>query len=148
VNGEMVAIKRIFNIQGGIPQTSVREISYLKEMKDPRIVQLIDIIYTSNGLHLVFELLQSDLRKFISSLPKGRDGILDAMSVDPYLVRKLMYQLVQGVKYIHTQCILHRDLKPQNILINSEGDLKIADFGLARSFRIPWEFYTREVGRN
>lgn len=56
------------------------------------------------------------------------------------------YQLIKGTYYLHAHRILHRDLKPQNLLINKEGNLKLADFGLARAFGIPLRTYTHEVG--
>ena len=60
-------------------------------------------------------------------------------------LRKQTYQLIKGVYYLHAHRILHRDLKPQNLLINKEGNLKLADFGLARAFGIPLRTYTHEV---
>lgn len=59
--------------------------------------------------------------------------------------QKQTYQLIKGVYYLHSHRILHRDLKPQNLLINKEGNLKLADFGLARAFGIPLRTYTHEV---
>lgn len=59
--------------------------------------------------------------------------------------RSQTYQLIKGVYYLHAHRILHRDLKPQNLLINKEGNLKLADFGLARAFGIPLRTYTHEV---
>lgn len=56
-----------------------------------------------------------------------------------------MKQLVDGMAYLHTRTILHRDLKPQNLLIDKEGHIKLADFGLSRSFSLPTRTYTHEV---
>ena len=63
------------------------------------------------------------------------------------MVKKFMSQLIEGVRYCHSHRVLHRDLKPQNLLINREGNLKLADFGLARAFGVPLRTYTHEVGR-
>lgn len=63
----------------------------------------------------------------------------------PAVVKSFLYQLLTGVAYCHHHRVLHRDLKPQNLLINREGELKLADFGLARAFGIPVRSYTHEV---
>lgn len=59
--------------------------------------------------------------------------------------QSFLYQLLTGIAYCHHHRVLHRDLKPQNLLINREGELKLADFGLARAFGIPVRSYTHEV---
>lgn len=66
-------------------------------------------------------------------------------ALPPSLVKKLSWQLIQGLCFLHSHRILHRDLKPQNLLIDSQGKLKIADFGLARIFDLPLRTYTHEV---
>jgi cyclin-dependent kinase len=60
-------------------------------------------------------------------------------------VKKFTYQLLSGIRYCHAHRVLHRDLKPQNLLIDKEGNLKIGDFGLARAFGVPLRTYTHEV---
>jgi serine/threonine protein kinase len=68
------------------------------------------------------------------------------MGLGAAMVKKFMSQLVEGVRYCHSHRVLHRDLKPQNLLIDRDGNLKLADFGLARAFGVPLRTYTHEVG--
>ncbi|KAK3673954.1 Cyclin-dependent kinase catalytic subunit [Recurvomyces mirabilis] len=142
----------------GVPSTAIREISLLKEMSDPNIVKLFNIVHADgHKLYLVFEYLDLDLKKYMEALPvsqggRGKplpegvmDGRLGHMGLGPEMVKKFTYQLVQGTRYCHAHRILHRDLKPQNLLIDKEGNLKLADFGLARAFGVPLRTYTHEV---
>ncbi|KAK5136787.1 Cell division control protein 2 [Meristemomyces frigidus] len=142
----------------GVPSTAIREISLLKEMNDPNIVQLLNIVHADgHKLYLVFEYLDLDLKKYMEALPvsqggRGKplsegvmDGRLGHMGLGANMVKKFTAQLLEGTRYCHAHRILHRDLKPQNLLINKEGNLKLADFGLARAFGVPLRTYTHEV---
>jgi len=135
-----VALKkiRLESEEEGVPSTAIREISLLKELQHPNIVCLEDVLMQENKLYLVFEFLSMDLKKYMDTIP--RDEMMDRMLTKSYL-----YQLFEGILYCHQRRILHRDLKPQNLLIDSKGVIKLADFGLARAFGIPVRVYTHEV---
>jgi len=144
--GDIVALKkiRLECDDEGCPSTAVREISLLKELKmHPFIVQLLDVIHqgASGGekttkLYLVFEYLLMDLKKYIDTT----QGL-----IDPALVKSYCYQICSGIEFCHSRRIIHRDMKPQNLLIDKNGLIKLADFGLGRAFGIPIRAYTHEV---
>ena len=135
---EIVALKRIrLEIEDeGIPSTALREISLLRELTHPNIVQLKDCVQEDGKLYLVFEFLDKDLSKFI----KAQEGMLS-----PELVKSYMYQCCSGLSYCHSRGVMHRDLKPQNLLVTNAGRLKLADFGLARAYCPPIRPLTHEV---
>ncbi|KAH7102850.1 Pkinase-domain-containing protein [Auriculariales sp. MPI-PUGE-AT-0066] len=138
---EVVALKKI-RLEAedeGVPSTAIREISLLKELKNDNIVKLLDIVHQDQKLYLVFEHLDMDLKRFMDMRNTKRDPI----SLE--LCKKFSYQLNLGIVYCHAHRILHRDLKPQNLLISTTQNLKLADFGLARAFGIPLRTYTHEV---
>lgn len=122
----------------GTPSTAIREISLMKELKHENIVALHDVIHTENKLMLVFEFMDGDLKKYMDT--QGDRGALK-----PMVIKSFMYQLLKGIDFCHQNRVLHRDLKPQNLLINSKGSLKLGDFGLARAFGIPVNTFSNEV---
>lgn len=147
MSGQIVALKkiRLETEDEGVPSTAIREISLLKELDHPNIVNLLDIIHSDTKLYLIFEFLDLDLKKYMdSTAPKG---------LSKELVKSYTHQLLEGLYFCHSHRILHRDLKPQNcnylklmlVLIDQQGRLKLADFGLARAFGIPLRTYTHEV---
>lgn len=136
--GELVALKRIRldTDSEGVPSTALREISLLKELKHPNVVQLKEVVHVEKILYLVFEYLNQDLKKFMETV----EG-----EISMPLIKSYLQQLLEGIEFCHTNRILHRDLKPQNLLIDLYGHIKLADFGLARSFGLPTRSFTHEV---
>ena len=120
VTGEIIALKKI-RLEAedeGIPSTAIREISLLKELQHPNIVRLYDVVHTERKLTLVFEFLDQDLKKYLDVCDSGL-GIP--------ILKSFLYQLLTGVAYCHHHRVLHRDLKPPNLLINREGQLKVPE---------------------
>ena len=137
----LVAVKKIILDQykiEGIPPTTLREISLLRELEHPNIVILKDVVQEQGDIHLIFEFAENDLKKHLDSYQ--RDGGLPRE-----LIKSYMNQLLNGISFCHTHRVVHRDLKPQNLLLGRRGDLKIADFGLARTFSVPLQSYTHDV---
>lgn len=140
VTNELVAMKRIRldAVEGeGIPATTLREIGALRELACENVVRLDDVVRSDNRLYLVFEYMEQDLKMYLDSI--GPEGM------SPRLVRSFAYQMLNGLAYCHAHRVMHRDLKPQNILIDTAGNLKLGDFGLARAFNVPIRKYTHEV---
>ncbi|GCC35365.1 hypothetical protein chiPu_0013848 [Chiloscyllium punctatum] len=137
---QIVAMKkiRLESEEEGVPSTAIREISLLKELQHPNIVCLQDVLMQDARLYLIFEFLSMDLKKYLDSLPNRQ-------MMDQMLVKSYLYQITQGIAFCHSRRVLHRDLKPQNLLIDSKGVIKLADFGLARAFGVPVRVYTHEV---
>ncbi|XP_078038239.1 cyclin-dependent kinase 2 [Augochlora pura] len=138
LTGKLVALKkiRLETESEGVPSTAIREISLLRKLTHPNIVRLFDVVDGDKHLYLVFEFLQQDLKKLLDSVKGG---------LDQALVKSYLFQLLNGISFCHLHCILHRDLKPQNLLIDREGYIKLADFGLARTFGVPVRTYTHEI---
>nr|XP_033798086.1 cyclin-dependent kinase 1 isoform X2 [Geotrypetes seraphini]XP_033798087.1 cyclin-dependent kinase 1 isoform X2 [Geotrypetes seraphini]XP_033798088.1 cyclin-dependent kinase 1 isoform X2 [Geotrypetes seraphini]XP_033798090.1 cyclin-dependent kinase 1 isoform X2 [Geotrypetes seraphini]XP_033798091.1 cyclin-dependent kinase 1 isoform X2 [Geotrypetes seraphini] len=138
--GQVVAMKkiRLENEEEGVPSTAIREISLLKELRHPNVVCLQDVLMQDSRLYLIFEYLPMDLKKYLDSLPSDQ-------FMDQILVKSYLYQILQAILFCHSRRVLHRDLKPQNLLIDSKGVIKLADFGLGRAFGIPVRVYTHEV---
>lgn len=123
--GEIVAVKKIFDAfrNETDAQRTFREIQYLQKfVAHPNIVSLLNVVKADNDkdIYLVFDHMDTDLynaRRIIK----------------PPHVPYIMYQIISAINYLHSGGVIHRDLKPQNVLVNDECLCKLADFGLARS---------------
>ncbi|KUI60547.1 Serine/threonine-protein kinase ppk23 [Cytospora mali] len=129
--GKVVALKRLkieANDRNGLPVTGIREIQILKDCHHKNIVKLQEVVVGEDtsrieNIFLVLDFLEHDLKSILEDMPQ------------PFLaseVKTLLLQLAGGVAYLHDHYILHRDLKTSNLLLNNRGQLKIADFGMAR----------------
>ena len=138
-NNMKVAIKKLkpISVEEGIPISTLREISLLKELSHINIIKLMDLIHISGNIVLVFEYVDTDLKRVL----KQNNG----KGFEPKRYKSLLYQLLKGMQHIHKMKILHRDLKSENLLITKDWVLKIADFGLARGFGLPISNYTNDV---
>jgi len=139
---DIVALKRVklnCSVNGfdeGIPSSSLREIAALKNLKHPNILELYEVVHTGTSIYLVFEFLDQDLKRALEETKSG---------LEEKLAKGYLLQLFKGIAYCHSRRILHRDLKLQNLLVNKEGVIKLADFGLARTIALPLRVYTKEV---
>lgn len=130
-SGTVVAVKKIFDAfrNRTDAQRTFREIVFLKEFgSHPNIIQLLNVHRASNDkdLYLVFEFMETDLHHVIK---KG--NILKGIHR-----QYIMYQLFKATQFLHSGNVIHRDQKPSNILLDSQCNCKLADFGLARSLSI------------
>uniref|UniRef100_A0A4W4GYH9 Mitogen-activated protein kinase n=2 Tax=Electrophorus electricus TaxID=8005 RepID=A0A4W4GYH9_ELEEL len=129
-NGQQVAIKKIpnaFEVVTNAKRT-LRELKILKHFKHDNIIAIKDILQPAvphsafKSVYVVLDLMESDLHQIIHS----------RQPLTPEHTRYFLYQLLRGLKYIHSANVIHRDLKPSNLLVNENCELKIGDFGMAR----------------
>ncbi|KAM3704131.1 hypothetical protein ACJW31_04G152500 [Castanea mollissima] len=139
---EIVALKKVkMGVEkgDGFPLSSLREINILMSFNHPYVVGVKEVVMDEDDFDSVFmvmEYMESDVK-----------GVLEAMKVKKQLyciseVKCLMRQLLEGVKYLHDNWVIHRDLKTSNLLLSNEGELKICDFGLSRQYGSPLKPYT------
>ncbi|KAA8650496.1 uncharacterized protein ATNIH1004_003183 [Aspergillus tanneri] len=131
-NGEIVALKKLKmeNSPDGFPVTGLREIQTLMEARHTNVVYLREIVVGNklDDVFLVMDFLEHDLKTLLDDM---REPFL------PSEIKTLMLQVLSGLNFLHSQWIMHRDLKTSNLLMNNRGELKIADFGMARYYGDP-----------
>jgi len=127
---DTVALKKIFDAfqNSTDAQRTFREIMFLQEVNNhDNIIRLLNVLKAENDrdIYLIFEYMETDLHAVI------RANILEDIHK-----QYIMYQLFKALKFMHSAELLHRDIKPSNLLLNSECQVKVADFGLARSMAL------------
>lgn len=125
--GDKVALKKI-RMEGerdGFPITAIREVKLLQSLNHANVVRLQEVMVERNDCYMVFEYLSHDLT-----------GLLNhpSFKLEEHHKKDLAKQLFTGLDYLHRRGVLHRDIKAANILVSNTGQLKLADFGLARFF--------------
>lgn len=123
---QVVAIKKIFDAfqNATDAQRTFREVMFLQSLKHDNIIKLLNVHRADNDkdLYLAFEFMETDLH-----------AVIRARILEDVHKQYIIYQLLKTLKYLHSAEILHRDMKPSNLLLNSDCLMKVADFGLARS---------------
>ncbi|XP_065845223.1 cyclin-dependent kinase-like 1 [Oscarella lobularis] len=123
--GQTIAIKKFVESEDDpiIKKIAMREIRILKNLKHPNLVNLLEVFRRKQKLHLVFEYYDHTVLNEIEAHPTG---------LVPVMVKKIIWQVLQALQYCHSHNCIHRDVKPENILVTTVGIVKLCDFGFAR----------------
>lgn len=140
VTGEIVALKRCrLDVlkDFGIPETTLREIALLRDLRHQNIMRLYGLSCNTERLYMICEFLDLDLKKYLRKNSQG---------LPIRKVKEVTYEILKGLAFCHGHRVIHRDLKPHNVLISPDAtQVKIADFGLARASFVPGKTLTHEV---
>ena len=117
----------------GISQSAIREMSLCSELSHVNLIRLAEIILEDKCIFMVFEYCEHDLLQIIQYHSQSATRT----PIPASAVKSMLWQLLNGVHYLHTNWVLHRDLKPANIMVTSNGEVRIGDLGLARLFYKP-----------
>ncbi|CAG9788902.1 unnamed protein product [Diatraea saccharalis] len=137
-NGQLVAIKKFLETEddAAVRKMALREIRMLKKLRHDHLVNMIEVFRRKRRFYLVFEYLDHTLLDELESSPGG-------LGEDK--AKKHLYQLLKGIDYCHHNSIIHRDVKPENVLVSNAGVVKLCDLGFARALAAPGEPYTEYV---
>ncbi len=126
--GKYVAIKKFKETEDElVKKTMKRELKMLQQLKHENIVEFQESFIHKNNLFLVFEFLEKNLLEVLEESPNG---------LSPKLIRSFIFQMCKAVSYLHKNNMIHRDVKPENLLIDEKMNLKLCDFGFARKIKL------------
>ncbi|XP_045522028.1 cyclin-dependent kinase-like 1 [Pieris brassicae] len=137
-NGNLVAIKKFLETEddAAVRKMALREIRMLKKLRHDHLVNMIEVFRRKRRFYLVFEYLDHTL---LDELEATSGGLGEETA------KKHLFQLLKGVEYCHQNSIIHRDVKPENVLVSNNGIVKLCDLGFARALAAPGEPYTEYV---
>ncbi|NXA74107.1 CDKL2 protein, partial [Thryothorus ludovicianus] len=137
-NGQIVAVKKFLESDddAAVRKIALREIKLLKQLRHENLVSLLDVCKRKKRWYLVFEFVDHTVLDDLDASPSG---------LDYDRVRKYLFQIIRGVDFCHSHNIIHRDVKPENILVSQSGVVKLCDFGFARPLATSGEVYTDYV---
>ncbi|XP_027856949.1 cyclin-dependent kinase-like 1 isoform X2 [Xiphophorus couchianus] len=157
--GQIVAIKKFVESEDDpvIKKIALREIRMLKQLKHANLVNLMEVFRRKRKLHLVFEYCDHTVLDELDRHPTGwvcvsphcadcrKQKLMSSLCVPEHLARSITWQTLQAVDFCHKQKCIHRDVKPENILITKHQVIKLCDFGFARILTGPCDYYTDYV---
>ncbi|KAG5495646.1 hypothetical protein GH5_03311 [Leishmania sp. Ghana 2012 LV757] len=125
ITGKLVAIKRFKQTEQDehVRKTSTREVRMLQLLRHPNVIRLEDVFRREGKLYLVFEFVSNTILQLLENTARG---------LSRRELRRYTYQLLRGIEFCHRNNVIHRDVKPENVLIDESGLLKLCDFGFAR----------------
>ena len=126
--GKYVAIKKFKETEDKLVQkTMKRELAMLQMLRHENIVEFHESFVNKGNFFLVFEYVEKNLLEVLEESPNG---------LSPKLIRSFVYQMCKAVSYLHKNNMIHRDVKPENLLIDENLNLKLCDFGFARKIKL------------
>ncbi|EDO35402.1 predicted protein [Nematostella vectensis] len=125
-SNQIVAIKKFIESEDDkmVKKIAMREVRMLRQLRHENLVNLIEVFRRKKRLFLVFEFVDHTVLDDLERYPNG---------LDENTVRKVMWQVLRAIEFIHRHNIIHRDVKPENILVSRSGIVKLCDFGFART---------------
>uniref|UniRef100_A0A1B6F466 cyclin-dependent kinase n=1 Tax=Cuerna arida TaxID=1464854 RepID=A0A1B6F466_9HEMI len=136
--GQVVAIKKFIETEDdhNVRKMALREIRMLKKLHHDNLVNMIEVFRRKRRFYLVFEYMDHTVLDELEENPKG---------LGEKVTRQHMFQVIRGIDFCHKNNIVHRDVKPENILVSNQGVIKLCDFGFARTLTTGCETYTDYV---